>query len=264
MAIDYALFPNHVTADPDDYMAVIQAGDSTGLEDVAKAIAMGGSLVGEAEILVVLNKLVPVIAGMLAGGRRVQLGGLAEFFPRVRGVFNSQTDTFDASRNQIDVGANPGSSLRRTIGGCEKMGLAPSRHMCVSQGISIVPRCLSQFFPSVAVTKDEAIPPSPNPLEVFDLISNTVNDQITAAGAARLVGNRLKFDPATNDEGVFFVDSEESGETQAAMFLENKPSQLVFQVPTLVPGSHTIEVRTWPHGSTTLRTGQSDTALSVV
>ena len=55
MSIRYALFKNHLTADPNDYSAVVQPGDSADLNDVADRIVQGGSTVGRAEIIAVLK-----------------------------------------------------------------------------------------------------------------------------------------------------------------------------------------------------------------
>ena len=58
MTIHYALFPNHLTDDPAEYAAMVQTHDSADLDDVADRIVEGGSVVGRAEILAVLERCI--------------------------------------------------------------------------------------------------------------------------------------------------------------------------------------------------------------
>ena len=236
MPIHYALFENNVSSDPNDYAAIVKPIDSVELDRVADRIIERGSTTTQADILAVLEDTIAACESMLLDGMRINLGGLVELFPRVKGIFDGATDTFDPSRHTLDVGANPGARVRNTV-----------RH-------------------KGAVVKDEAIKPAPNPVEFRDVASDTTNDQITASNIGQLSGSRLKFDPEASDEGLYFV-ADAGGETKVPTVQKNKPSQLVFLVPNLVDGTYHLEVRARMGSGTSareLRIGRLDSTLTVL
>ena len=76
----------------------------------------------------------------------------------------------------------------------------------------------------------------------------------------------MKFDPAESDEGLYFV-ADAGGDTKAPTVQKNKPSQLVFLVPTLVAGTYHLEVRARMGSGTSareLRIGRLDSTLTVL
>lgn len=233
MPIHYALFENNVTSDPDDYAAIVQAVDSADLEVLIARMIERGSTTTRADILAVMEDAIGACESMLLDGMRVNFGGLVELFPRMRGIFTGATDAFDPARHSVDVGANPGIRVRQTV------------------------------RDQATVTKDEAIKPSPNPLEYRDVGSDTTNDQVTPGNIGQLSGSRLKYDAAQADEGIYFLPTGGGGETKVATVQKNKPAQLVFLVPALMPGTYYLEVRARVGGGTQLRSGRLDTTLTV-
>ncbi len=233
MPIHYALFENNVTADPDDYAASVQMTDTADLDTLIRRMIERGSTTTRADILPVMEDGIGACESMLLDGMRVNFGGLVELFPRVRGIFNGATDTFDPARHSVDVGANPGSRVRQTV------------------------------RDTASVVKDEAVKPSPNPLEYRDVGSDTTNDQVTPGNIGQLSGSRLKYDATQADEGIYFVATA-GGETKVATVQKNKPSQLVFLVPAgLLAGTYYVEVRARIRGGTDLRIGRLDSVLTV-
>lgn len=233
MPIHYALFENNLTADPDDYAAIAQAIDSADLDRVVQRMIDRGSTTTRADILAVLEDAIGACESLLVDGMRVNLGGLVELFPRVRGVFTGAGDAFDPARHTIDVGANPGARVRATVRG------------------------------DASVVKDEAIKPTPNPIEYRDIATDTTNGQVTPDNIGQLTGSRLKYDPDQPDEGIYFLPTGVGGETKVATVQKNKPSQLVFLIPTLTSGDYQIEVRARISGGTELRSGRLDVILTV-
>ena len=234
MPIHYALFENNITSDPDDFAAIVQAVDSADLDRIVQRMLERGSTTTTADILAVLEDTIGACESMLLDGMRVNFGGLVELFPRMRGVFTSATDTYDPARHSLDVGANPGSRVRKAV------------------------------RDNATVVKEEAVKPAPNPIEYRDVGSDTTNDQLTPDNIGQLSGSRLKFDAAAADEGLFFLPLALGGETKADTVKRNKPAQLVFLVPTgLVAGQYRLEVRARISGGTELRTGRLDAVLTV-
>jgi len=233
MPIHYALFENNVTSDPDDYAAVVQAIDSADLDALIRRMLERGSTTTRADILAVMEDAIGACESLLLDGMRVNFGGLVELFPRMRGIFTGVTDSFDPSRHSVDVGANPGIRVRQTV------------------------------RDQATVTKDEAIKPSPNPLEYRDVGSDTTNDQVTPGNIGQLSGSRLKYDPAQADEGIFFLPTAGGAEIKVTTVQKNKPAQLVFLVPALMPGTYYLEVRARMRALADLRTGRLDAVLTV-
>ena len=233
MPIQYALFENNLTADPDDYAAIVQMSGTADGKALVQDIIDQGTTVNRPDILAVTAALKLACQRRVEDGQRVNYFGMVEFFPRVKGVFTGAMDTFDPARHQIDIGANPGSELRDVV----RAG--------------------------ATVQKVEALKPAPNPIEYRDIGSDTTNDQVTVGNIGQLSGSRLKYDPAQADEGVFFVATA-GGDTKVATIQKNKPSQSVFLVPAaLLAGTYNLEVRARIGGGTELRTGRLDTVLTI-
>lgn len=233
MTINYALFENHLTSDPDDYAAQVRIAGSADLDAIARRILEEGSTVGEADVMAVLIAAVAACESLLLEGMRVNLGDLCQLFPRISGVFHGPTDHFDPARHRLDVGASPGKGVRKAVR---------------EEG---------------QVAKVESVKPAPTLMRYGDLASGEVNGTLTPGNIGTVDGHRLKFDPDQADEGIFLVAA--AGETKVAMTQKNKPGQLVFLVPTgLAPGEYHLEVRARMRESSEIRTGRLDATLVVV
>lgn len=234
MPINYALFENNLTSDPNDYAAQVQTTASADLDAIVRRIIDQGSTSTEADIAAVLEDAIKACEGLLLEGNRVNFGGLCELFPRLTGVFNGITDSFDASRHRIDVGANPGSRIRKTV------------------------------RDNAQPVKVESVKPAPAPLEYSDLGSGEINGTITPGNIGTINGHRLKFDPTQADEGIFFSPTGGGAPTKADIVQKNKPSQLVFLVPAgLAAGDYRLIVNARMANGTELRTGILDATLTV-
>jgi len=239
LPIKYALFENNLTADPSDFAAIVQITSAADTEAIIRRVLDQGSTVTEADLRAAAADLVKAVTALLLEGNRVHFFGLADFFPRVKGVFTGPLDNFDAARHTVDVGANPGTRVRDDVRA------------------------------DATVEKVEALKPAPNPIEYRDVNSDTTNDTVTVGGIGQLSGSRLKYDALQADEGIYFVATA-GGETKVTVVQKNKPAQVVFSVPaTLVPGTYNLEVRARqgspPAGPDTreLRTGRLDAVLTV-
>lgn len=235
MPINYALFENNLTSDPDDFNAVVQITFSADTDALITRVLEQGSTVTEADLRASAADLVKATKSLLLEGARVHFFGLADFFPRVKGVFSGPTDTFDPARHSVDVAANPGSRVRQEVRA------------------------------EATVNKVEAVKPAPNPIQFADNGSGTTNDQVTVGNIGEVVGSRLKFDTAQADEGIFFLATA-GGETKVATAAvqTNKPGKVIFLIPaTLIAGTYNVEIRARVGGGTELRIGRLDPVLTV-
>ena len=193
-----------------------------------------GSTVNRADILAVLEQLYQAVEMLTLEGSRVNVAGIVEIFPRLQGVFNGVTDTYDPARHQAGVKAAVGARLREAV------------------------RQKAQ------VQKDEGGKPSPALLQYVDTGSGTVDGTVTKGNIGTLNGARMKFNPSAADEGIFFLPTGGGAAVKVAAVQRNKPAQLIFLVPaTLAAGSYFLEVRARLTAAGDLRSGKLDDTLTV-
>jgi hypothetical protein len=232
MTISYALYENHLTSDPDDYMALVQSKGTAELEDVIERMIEQGSTVVKADILSVLEDYHSAIESMVLEGMNVNTPG-ANYGASIQGVFDGQADTFDPTRHQIRAAVSPGRRIRRAI------------------------------EERARPLKQEAGKPAPKPLQYTDLNTSTRNSVLTPGGMGQLVGHRLKFDPHDADQGIYFV-ADDGTATKVAIVGRNKPADLMFMVPeSLTAGDYTLEVRAKVYDTDKVRVGALEHPLTV-
>ena len=239
MPIQYALFENHVTSDPNDYRGIIQNMGSWDFDTVVKKVILRGTTVNEADVRAVIVTTLSVCAEGVTENNHVNLGGFVDFFPRLKGGFVGPDGPW-GDDNFVDVGANPGSKLRE------------------------------QVRRDAKVERVTAHKPAPELVACHDFGSETTNDQVTVGGGAHIIGSRLKYDASKADEGIYFIATADGAQTKVDMVMYNKPGRLEFIVPaTLVPGTYWLEVRARqgdpPSGpdNRELRVGRLDATLTV-
>lgn len=230
--IVYIVLENHLTTDPDDYMAVVQPSGTATQEDVIEHIIQRGSTVTRADIVSVIEDYSASIIYMVLDGKNVNTP-LANFGASIKGVFDGKGDSFDPGRHQLKGAISAGKRYRKEVRGKGR------------------------------TNKAEAHLPTPNPEEYNDLNTRERNGVLTAGGMGQFIGHRLKFDPADANQGIFFV-AEDGNATRVEIVGRNKPAELMFTVPALASGDYRVEVRAAVHGGTEVRTGALPATLTVL
>lgn len=230
MALKFALFENHLTSDPNDYMAVVQNLQSKTQDDVIDLMISRGSTVTTAEALSVLEEYAVAIIQLLKDGCSVNTP-LFNLSPSIKGVFTSADQAFNASQHTVKINITAGSRLR-DVGA------------------------------QVSVEKVKGASPQPDPEYLDDLGSGTRNDQLTPGNIVQLFGSRLKFDPMDQTQGVFFIAADGS-ETKVQVVARNKPAQIDFLLPALAPGEYRLEIRAVLYKGKELKKGTLPVSLSV-
>lgn len=232
--IRYSLVENTVTTDPNDYYPQVLIARSVNTEALVERILSMGSTVNKADILAVLEQFYQAVEALVLEGARVNVAGIVDVSPRMRGVFDGITDNYDPARHQVSVTAAPGARLRESI------------------------RAKAQ------VAKEESSKPSPSPLQYADTGTGTTDDILTPGNIGTLNGARLKFDTSKPDEGVYLLPTSGGAAVQITTFQRNKPGQLIFLVPTpLASGDYFIEVRARINNGNELRSGRLESVLTV-
>lgn len=229
MPIPYVLTPNEFT-EKGGYFARMRSAGRANLEMIADRIVARGSTVGKADVLAVLYLLIEVCIDLILEGWRVHLGGLVRLYCNVEGIFDSTDDTFDPRRHTLKGAAQAGSRLNEALQNRGQLRRQESRRQ------------------------------NPN-LQHFTDVASGAHDSFTPGGMGRLVGSRLKFDPAAEDEGLFLVDA--AGEAHRLLVGYNTPRLLLFSLPHLPPGVYHLEVRARVVNASTVRVVRLTQPLSV-
>ena len=112
----------------------------------------------------------------------------------------------------------------------------------------------------MAPEKIGAPEPKPKVQEFSDLDTGAINSAVTSGGTGTILGEELKFNPDNAEEGVFFVNGTT---TKANLFGSRTDGKLVFRIPTLAPGTYTLEVRRGYTTSAEIRKGELKKKLTV-
>jgi hypothetical protein len=217
----YGLMLNHLTDDPSDYMGVVTDNETIDVSGIVKKMIGKGSTVTTAEALSVIEEFEYAIVEEVKNGNNVRTN-LFKIYASVSGVFNSEEDSFDASRHAVRLNLSAGSRLAEAIEDIE--------------------------LKKVAITS-----PQPVIQRFMDLKSKVINESFAPGRIASIRGLLLKFDEEDIQQGIFFIASDGS-ETRVDEIAKNMPSELLFFVPeTLRIGSYQVEVRTKFHKSKTLK-----------
>jgi predicted histone-like DNA-binding protein len=90
-------------------------------------------------------------------------------------------------------------------------------------------------------------------------VASGQRDRYTPASIARVTGKNLKFDPALDDEGVFFLD-EDGSEVRAQVYSRTSDTDITLLVPAGLANGQQLTVRTRYQGGQ-LRTATYDSFL---
>ena len=209
--LKYALRENLLTAAPDDFMAQVQDVRSYTLDEIIDAMMQKGSTLTRADVAAVLQIYGEVCASLIADGCALNTP-LMNTALSISGVFNGANDAFDKKRHTVNLNITAGTALKAALGKikCEKTGTAST---------------------------------DPYINEVKDIVSGTVNAELTKGGVVQITGSRLKFDAKDASQGIFFVP-ETGTPVRATVIAENKPARLMAIIPAdLAAGTYYIEVR---------------------
>ncbi|MGD8779579.1 MAG: DNA-binding domain-containing protein [Ignavibacteria bacterium] len=230
MPIQYSLRDNHLTPEPNDYMASVSPTRTIEMKDLIEYMIERGSTVTKADILSVMEDFQRALENFIHEGAFITLP-FANYSTSIKGVFNGMTDSFDSNRHHISLNVQPGKELKKFL----KSG--------------------------IPVAKQKTIIPRPNIVEFMDFITGERNSTLTPGGIAQILGHRLKLDTEIEEEGIYFI-KEDNTITKATGIGQNKPAVLMFIVPSeLTAGEYTLEVRT--KSGDDIRTGRLGASLTV-
>ena len=210
--ISFSLVENHLTTAPNDFTAQTVNVRSFGMSEIVKRIMARNPGLSEAQINAALEEFIKEACIIIEDGGAINTP-LFNTQPSIAGVFHGAADMFDARRHRIRTNLSVGTAMRRATA-------------------------------SIRTQKVQTTEPAPYILEVHDVLSDTVNEQITPGGVLQIWGGRLRIVSENLDNGVFMID-DTGNAIKMPVVIENKPSRLIVMMPTDMPaGTYTLEVRT--------------------
>ena len=205
-----------------DYIAEVSTVSKTlHNDDIAQAIKDEGAELHYETLLDILNRGDRIRLDMIAKGYSVQ-SKVCRVSPRVLGNWTGANATFSEDVHKITLDITPTAEAREALShvGIEVLGVKDS-----GAYIGLV----------------------------TDTATGKIDGTITAGDDVIIEGEKIRISPDGEDGiGVFFVS--ESGEETPVThrFTQNDPKKVIARVPSLAPGSYTLEIRTRFSQSTTL------------
>lgn len=231
------LYDNPLTDDPNDFIARVSTERTLNVNDICdSAVSRGGADISASAMSHGVELFLKEMAYQLCDGFSVNTGYFTAS-PLIKGVFNSADEKFNAAKHSVAFQFNQGDTLRKELAGVEVsiQGVADS---------------------SIAV------------LQVTDVKTGSVNDQLTPNRNLKIKGYKLKLAGDNAAVGVYFVnkDTAERTKVDASDIVTNNPSELVIVIPALAAGAYTLEaVSQYSVGASLKepRTASFDKALTV-
>lgn len=232
MPLEYALYDNPLTPDPNDFAAKVQNPQNYTLAQVISQMTQEGSILKTTECDVVLKAFFKQLAKNIDQGIGLHCSYISLALT-IRGVFTSENDRFDPERHEKVINIVGGKVLKEALNQMEVKKVKPS------------------------------LPTQPILGNFLDIMSNTVA-QLTKGGLGELKGEQLKINEAEADEGIFIINIADNSETKVERLHQNFPGNLQFIIPaTLTAATYALEVRNRAHKGKELRKGRLDTTVTV-
>ncbi len=216
--LKYGLFKNHLTPDPDDYVAIPQDVQSKTEEDILlEMVVPGGVTTTQAQAVFTARR--EAIAKLLKQGFAVQTD-YSELKPGIKGVFNSDEESFTAGKHSVAI-----TSSSRKV--------------------------LKEIANDIKVEKVGVVERSPIVMKYTDTATQRENEIITPGMVGELKGGFLKCDITDETQGVFIILPDNT-EVRCTNYLHNTASKLMFYIPNTLTANDevSIEVRNNLAGST--------------
>ena len=231
--LEFGLYENHLTPDPDDYWARVQNLIMVGQGEVLNEMVVPGG-VTRTQAAAVLTAEQTAVKKILLSGRGV-VTNFCEIRPGIRGVFVNEDDVFDSNRHSVVLSAN----IRKEYKGIAK---------------------------DIKVKKVEVSERLPLPQRFVDTATKRHDEMISNGMVGELKGSYLKCDPTDPSQGVFIIKADGS-ELRCDNYLHNTAAKLLFYVPNSLTAGEEVELEvrnTLNNSVNELRSGRLANTLTIV
>lgn len=230
MSLQYSLELNPLTERPDDYKAVVRNPRNVEIQDVIKQITKPGSILKETECNAVINDFLSALCQNMSEG----IGFTSEYFniaPTVAGVFDSDSEAFNAKKHSKNVSLAAGPRLREAV-------------------------------VNMKVERVESSELAPVVKSVLDIKTQSLNQNISRGSLIEIKGEYLKVEG--ENAGVFLIAAGTGPEILINQLHINEPKRIMCLIPeTVKPGNYYLEIRSHVRGAKNLRSGNFNKALTL-
>lgn len=235
------LVKNHYMAEGEaTYHAAIEHSETLTQQDILDEMEWHSTTLTRTDMLAFLESQERAIIRALLKGKKV-VTNLVHYQLSVKGTFVDEDDTLDDERHAVGASVSLGPVLRREINNN-----------------------------SVLLEKEHATKPQPRLDRHTNLHNGDSNDVLSPTYMARVQGDKLSFDPADPEQGLFLVPHANGNgpvadptpiRVEDLARLTNR--EIIYRVPdNLVAGHYKVEVRR-RFGQTRLGTGTLAEILTV-
>ncbi len=234
MAIKYELLKNHIGSEPKGYHALVCNQKVYDRKEFVEMMLNRGTSLTIADIEAVLACQEEVIKQIVKNGEGLNTGVFIMHID-IKGKFDDANSPFNKSSNSLAINITASKVLKDLLGDID----------------------VERVYSSGKEAKITV---------VEDIDSQTQDSKLTPGGPIKVLGNRIKIKaavPSDNKEGLYVVNIADDSETKFNTPIRNKPSELIYIIPTLPAGQYKLEVRTYKTGATALKIIAFDTVFTV-
>lgn len=212
MPISYKLYRNYLGDDVEKYSARVEYLDTIYEEEIIDEMMSYNSAMTKADTIAVLENYQAAIKRKLLQGFRV-ITRSGVYGVGIKGNFTDLGDGFDLSRHRVEP------------------------------LIAISPELREAITNKVPVEKALAPVRQPMPVQYLSLSNGQESNVLTPGGMGKVIGERLRYDPADPEQGLFLIAADKSERRLPTDGLI-QPGSVVFLIPAdLTPGAYHLEVR---------------------
>jgi hypothetical protein len=214
--VEVYLYENFLTPDLTDYSARVETTRSLGLRDVCESsVSRGGADIKAPAMFHAGELIFKEMAYLLCDGFSINFGYFSISL-KIRGVFNSPTDTFDPKRHSLMFQMTPGIQLRSEL-----------------SNIQIKMMGVKKNAAYIAL--------------VTDTFTGLEDGTVTKGEDILIQGTRIRVLPDDKSDpqvGIFFIGEDGSSTAVSRRLTQNDPSRVIARVPNILPGSYTLRIVT--------------------
>ena len=211
------LYDNLLTPNPNDFSARVISERSLTIRDICESSATrGGADISAPAMQHSTEFFLKEMAYLLCDGFSVNTGYFTAV-PSIRGAFNSPNENFNSDKHSILFQFTQGEAMRKEIANVdvEILGVAEA-------GTEI--------------------------MQVTDVKTGSVNDQITPNRNLKIIGSKIKLAGDHPDLGLVFIDETNPSNifmVEMDEFVVNNPSELIIVIPEDMPiGQYKLQLTT--------------------
>ena len=219
------LYENLFTKDtPTDYIARTSSEQSLNVKQVCQAaVSRGGADVSALAMEHAVELFLKEMSYQLSDGFSINTGYF-KASARIKGVFQSPTDTFDPTVHSVFFRFQQGEKMRAEI-------------------------------PNIQVSILGVADAQAAILQVIDSSTGSINDVLTPEHNLKIKGHKIKVVGDHPEIGVSFLnlDTDESFDVAPNDIIVNNPSEVIIRTPALTAGAYNLRITTQYAGSVHLK-----------